>query len=320
MDRVDFQVYRYLSPGGEARFWAGRRVIDPDVPARAIAAHVGISENAVRSRLRGLGEKGFLRGTSVTPNPELLGARVFVTEIPIRTPTEAERLLHDLALVEGVVFARDTLDEGERRVRVHFVSDRDTTTARRTALLRRLSPAGDPPAPQPYALPSCEREMTTLDWRLLDALIRRPDASVPEIAKEVRVSLKTAARRRHELIDDRACWWTHGPESEEFPLALVRVNLEDGADRDSVSERAFVSAAAWMPVARDGLGLGPEDARSVVAALVPADAPTVLERMVREISGLEGVAQVQRTFPLGSMSYPAWFAERVSEHVPRRGR
>jgi hypothetical protein len=30
------------------------------------------------------------------------------------------------------------------------------------------------------------------------------------------------------------------------------------------------------------------------------------------------VVRVHRTFALGSMSYPEWFADRIAEHVPAR--
>jgi DNA-binding Lrp family transcriptional regulator len=318
MEPLDFAIYRHLSPHGEARFWAGRRVIDPTISAREIAERVGISENGVRARIRGLTDRGFLRGKIVIPNPSLFAARVYVAELPLEGTIEAQRVFRDLALVDGVVFARDTLDEGNRLVRVHFVSDRDSTTARRAALIRRLSPNGQLRAPQPYAIPVCERDLSPLDWRLLEAFFKHPEASLAETARAVRISLKTAARRYHELIDTHACWWTHGPDAEEFPLALIRVDVETPAHRDPVAGQIQREALPWMPVAHDGLGLDPSAAATVVAGLVPADAPILLERLIASLGALRGVVTVRRTFALGSAIYSSWFAERVAEHIPHR--
>lgn len=315
MDPLDFAIYRYLSPGGEARFWVGRRVIDPTIPARAIAERVGISENGVRARLRGLAQKGFLRGTTVVPNPSLFGVGVYVVEVPVKKTSEVDRVVRDLALVEGVVFARDTLDEGDRQIRVHFVSESDAATARRAALVRRLSPTNHLRGPQPYWLPPCERELTPLDWRVLDAIYRAPDATVSETARAVKVSLKTAARRLHELVAARAFWWTHAPGCEEFPLALVQIEVRDPSDRTPVTERVSKEAPAWMPVASDGLGLAPGAGATQVAALVPADAPTVLERWMKKCLELPVVTGVRRTFALGSATYPGWYSERLSQHA-----
>ncbi len=318
MDSLDLSIYRYLSPRGEARFWAGRRVIDPTIPAREIAERVGASENGVRARLRGLAERGFLRGTAVSVNPSLFGVRVFVAELPIERPTDSERVFRDLALVEGVFFARDTLDEGDRHVRVHFVSNSDPVTSRRASLIRRLSPSGQLRDPQPYWIPPCDRELSPLDWRLLQILCRSPDGTMAETARTVGVSLKTTVRRLHRLAESTACWWTHGPECEEYPLALVRLDLREPSRRDEVAEDVLREAPVWIPVARDGLGLDPEASAAVVAGLVPADAPAILERTVKKLVDLPGVQSVHRTFALGSVSYPAWFTDRIAEHVPAR--
>jgi DNA-binding Lrp family transcriptional regulator len=318
MDPLDFAIYRSLSPGGEARFWAGRRIIDPTLPARAIAEQVGISENGARTRLRRLLQQGILRGKAVTPNPSLFGVRVRVVAMPVKDAGEVERIYRDLALVDGVVFARDTLDEGDRELRVHFVSDRESTTSRRMALLRRLAPTDQLRAPEPYWIPPCEHDLTPLDWRILQALCLRPDATVSETARAVKVGLKTAARRLRQLVDSRACWWTHGPDSEEFPLALVRVEVRDPARREFVLGKVAEAADAWMPVASDGFGLEPGMATTLITGLVPADAPTVLERLVQKFVSVPGVTSVRRTFALGSMTYPTWFLDRIADHVSAR--
>ena len=318
MDPLDFAIYRYLSRGGEARFWAGRRVIDPMITPREIAGRVGISESGVRARLLHLAERGFLKDKSVIPNPALFGKRVFVADLLVRQPGEVDRILRDLALVEGVIFIRDVMDEDERTIRVHFVSESDSTALRHAALLGRLSAASRPLTPQPYYTPPCDRELSPLDWRVLQEVWRHPDAAFAEIAGAVGITLKTAARSYHQLVDSRACWWTHGPGSEEFPLALVWVDLRSPADRDPLAGWIFSEAHAWMPVANDGLGLEPEKAATVLAGLVPADAPTVLERFLRKLAGVEGVVTIRRTFPLGSATYPAWFSDRITERVHAR--
>ncbi|MGA8424136.1 MAG: Lrp/AsnC family transcriptional regulator [Thermoplasmata archaeon] len=315
MDLLDFAIYRYLSPAGEARFWGGRRLIDPTISAKAVSRHVGISENGVRARLRGLAAKGFLRGTTVIPNPSLFGTQLFVAEVPVRDVSEVDQVLRDLALVDGVIFARDTLDEGDRHIRVHFLSDSDATTERRATLLRRLAPTNQIRGPQRYWIPACERELSPLDWRMLHAVWSHPDANIVEAAHALKISPKTAAQRYHRLIESRACWWTHGPDSEEFPLALLFIEVRDESHRDAVSEKVRGGAVAWMPVAGDGLGFEPGSPLTWIAGLVPADAPVVLERLVRKCTGIRGVTKVRRTFPLGSATYPLWFADRIGARI-----
>jgi DNA-binding Lrp family transcriptional regulator len=318
MDPLDLAIYRFMSPDGEARFWAGRRSIDPTIPVREIAAKSGVSESGVRARLRVLREKGFLRGTTVVPNPSLFGVQLSTVELTIASAGDAPRLFRDLELVDGVLFARDTMEEGSRSLQVHYVSDAGPGTARRLALIRRLSPSPALPLPRPYWIPACERELSALDWRLLRARFQAPDATVAELAEEVGISLKTTARRLGEMLDAKAFWWTHGPTSEELPLALVRVEVQTPRHRGPLADWILREAVDWIPVAADGMGLPPEATATMVAGLVPADAPVVLERLVQRIADRPEVAKVRRTFGLGSASYPAWFAERIAERVPGR--
>jgi DNA-binding Lrp family transcriptional regulator len=315
VDPLDFAVYRYLSPGGEARFWAGRRVIDPRITPREISERTGITESSARTRLLHLARDGILRDRMVIPNPALFGVRVFVADLPIRDSGEVDRILRDLTLVEGVVFTRDVLDEAERKIQVHFLADSVSTAARLGALLGRLAPDGRPVETRAYFTPPCERDPTRLEWRVLQCVWRRPSAGYSEIKDEVGVSLKTAARCYHRLIDSRACWWTHGPESEEYPLALVQVELRSPKDLPQVLGRLVTESESWMPVAADGLGLEAGDSPTTLAGLVPSDRPVALERLLRRLSSLEGIARLKRTFALGSESYPAWYSARILSKV-----
>lgn len=318
MDPLDLAVYRSLSRGGEARFWAGRRIIDPRITPREVAEQVGISESGARMRLHRLAERGFLRDRTVVPNPSLFGQRAFVADLLVRQSGEVDRILRDLALVEGVIFARDIMDEDERKIQAYFASENDATASRLAALLGRLSPAGGSITPRPYYIPPCGRELSSLDWRVLQQLRDYPDATFAEIAESVGISVKTAARSYRQLIDSRACWWTHGPGSEEFPLALVCVDLSRPEDRDPVVGWVGAEAHGWIPVASDGFGLDPADAGSVLAGLVPADLPAVLERFLRKLAGVEGVERIRRTFALGSAIYTDWVTDRALPHGNRR--
>jgi DNA-binding Lrp family transcriptional regulator len=319
MDPTDFAIFRFLSEGGVARFWGGRCVIDPRITPREVAERLDISESGVRARLHQISERGFLRDRCVVPNPALFGRRVFVADLPVTHSGEVDRMLGDLALVDGVIFTRDTLDEEQRKIESYFVSENDSSAARLAALLGRLSSEESRVVARPYFTPPCGRQLTPLDLRVLRTLWRSPEATFAELAEDVGISLKTAARIYHHLIESRACWWTHGPASEEFPLALVRIALRNAEDSPGVAEWIRRDGYTWMPVAQDGFGLDPSLAGGVMVGLVPADLPTVLERFLRRLFMVEGVAHIQRTFALGSAMYPAWFADRIAGLSHDRG-
>jgi DNA-binding Lrp family transcriptional regulator len=317
VDATDYAIYRSLSPDGLIRFWGARRLVDPRVSAREISEKVGLSEAGVRVRLKGLEERGYLRGRETGINPSLFGVSLVVSEIPVREPHDAEQLLRELALVDGVTFARDILDEKDRAIRVYYVSDTPSATARRTALLRKLAPAPQLRGPSPYWIPPCDRELTRLDWRLLDAFRAHPGATLSELAETVGISLKTAANRFHRLLDSRACWSALSSSSEELPLSLFSIAVREGVDPLVVARAVAGAHPSWMPVAPDGFGLPPEDAAHLVVGLVPAEAPAALEQALRRTLAIDGVANVRRTFALGSATFPQWYDDRLAAQIAR---
>jgi DNA-binding Lrp family transcriptional regulator len=313
VDAIDYAIYRSLSPDGLIRFWGSRRTVDPRVSARDIADKVGLSEAGVRARLRSLEERGFLRGRETWLNPSLFGVSLVVSQIPVRGPEEAQQLFRELDLVDGVTFARDIMDEQNREIMVFYISEASTATERRTSLLRKISPTHQVRGPGPYWIPPCSRALTSLEWRVLQAFRRRPEASQAELADDVGISLKTASHRFHQLLDSRACWSALSSSSEEMPLALITVDVREGVDPLVVSRDIAAKNPSWMPVAPDGNGLLPSSTSGLLSGLLPAEAPAALERAIQRTMSIEGVEKVHRTFALGSASYPQWVDEHLAQ-------
>lgn len=315
VDAIDYAIYRYLSPDGMVRFWGARRLVDPLVSAREIADKVGLSEAGVRVRLKSLETRGYLKGRETGVNPSLFGVSLVVSEITVPEPHDAERLLREIALVDGVTFARDILDEKERTIRVYYVSDTPAATARRTALLRRLAPASEVRGPTSYWIPSCDRELSRLDWRLLEAFRTHPEATQSELAKTVGISLKTTATRFHHLLESKACWSALSSQCEELPLALFSITVREGADSPGLARAVAKAHPSWMPVAPDGSGVPPSDAPREIAGLIPSESPAALEQALRRTLAIEGVANVGRTFALGSATFTQWFDDHLSAQM-----
>jgi DNA-binding Lrp family transcriptional regulator len=317
VDGVDFAIYRYLSPDGAARFWGGRRVIDPRVGARDIATQVGASETAVRSRLRSLRARGYLADSAVWPNPSLFGVTLQVVEVPVTEVGASRALLDDLALVDGVTFARDVLDERERTVQVYFVADTPAAVARRMGLMARLTSASAPRGPRPYFVPPASREPSPLDWRMIEAVRRAPDTSLRELSATLQISLKTTGTRYRNLLDAGAIWWTHGSRSTELPLALLTALMRKGADPDPVAAQVASDTSNWIPIASNGLGMDPGVPRTEFAGLLLADSPAAVETAAQQLLDRRGVERVRRTFALGSRIYPDWFDDQLARRAPR---
>jgi DNA-binding Lrp family transcriptional regulator len=315
VDAVDFAIYRYLSPDGAARFWGCRRVFDPRVGARDVAERVGVSETGVRARLKSLRERGYLRGSEVWPNPSLFGVSLFVAEVPISEVGESKRLLADLALLDGVTFVRDVLDEQNRKLQVYFVGDTPTSVARRAQLLRRLAGAKEIRGPGPYFVPEAARELSPLDWRIVQAVRTAPDDNLQKLGRAVGISLKTMGRRYQALLDSRAIWWSHGPDATEMPLAMLTARVDEGVDADRVAGRVAAESSVWMPLASDGRGIAPGTNPADFAGLLLAESPAAVESAAQRLLDRPGVATVRRTFALGFAIYRGWFDEQIGRHL-----
>ncbi len=315
LDGVDFAVYRYLSPDGAARFWGCRRIFDPRVGAREIADRVGVSESGVRARLRTLRELGYRRDSVVWPNPSLFGVSLHLAEIPIAEVGESRQLLHDFALVDGVTFARDVLDEHDRKLQVYFVGEGPTDLLRRTALLRRMAGDRDLRGPRPYHVPESPQRLSPLDWKIVRAAREAPDDTLLRLSRRLALSLKTTSRRYQALIESRAIWWTQGPTSTEFPLALITVGTEDRVDADAMAARVATETSNWMPVAADGRGAPPLAPAHDFAGLLFADSPAAVESVGQSLLDRTGVTTVRRTFALGSAIYPGYFDEQIARRL-----
>jgi DNA-binding Lrp family transcriptional regulator len=315
VDALDFAIYRYLSPDGAARFWGCRRVFDPRIGAREVAERVGISETGVRARLKSLRERGFLRGSEVWPNASLFGVSLHVAEVPIAEVGESKRLLADLALVDGVTFARDVLDEQNRKLQVYFVADSSASVARRARLLQRLAGARQIRGPSAYYVPEATRELSPLDWKIVRAVRQAPDDNLQTLARAVGISLKTMGRRYQALLDDRAIWWSHGVDSTEMPLAMLTARVTTEVDADQLAGEVAAESAVWMPLASDGRGLAPDTHPVDFAGLLLADSPAAVESAAQRLLERPGVSTVRRTFALGSGIYRSWFDEQIGRQL-----
>ncbi len=306
---------RWLAPDGMARFWGSRRVIDPRVSAREIAQHVGLSETSVRMRLHRLEQRGLLTGREVWPNPSLFGVREVRAEVVVRGTRDTARLLEELALVDGVVYARDLLDPQARLLSIYYVSDNPTDTARRTALIRRLAPSGSLTGPVPVPTPPGPRTLAPLDWALLAEMCRHPEHGVGRLAAGLGASLKTVARRYHGLLDSKACWYTPGPETLDGPWSYVRVTCDSAAARPEVEQEFGRLFPSWIPLSPDSMARHPSSGAEQFSGLLLMESLGELERDLRRVEAMRGVASVYQAFSLGTRTYPHWFYQRIVEEA-----
>lgn len=316
MDVVDFAIFRSLCvKGGGARFYGARTVMDPRISAREVAESVGISPSAVRTRLARWQSEGLLKGYVVWPNPALLGARMMSVEIPLEGTQPASTIFDELKLVDGVLFARDAIDEDRRVVIVNYVSDTPAATERRVRLMARLSPKQTVTPPVPAWLPPPSATLSPLDWRILRIFRKNPILPLPQAAKEVGVSLKTLAHRYHRLLDSDAAWWTISVSNSMVPAVYLHIAFHDPASAEAAASTLGTKFPGWIPARTGGFGFPPEEQPKHLVAVFPLAAPSGVNDILNVIHTLPGVASMRRRFPGDSVCYPEWFDSRIEQSV-----
>ncbi len=319
MDPTDFAIFRALCGKGGARFYAARTVMDPRISALEVAKMVGLSAPAVRTRLRRWKSQGVLRGYEVWPNPALFGVQFVSVDIPLNSSQPADSVFEDLKLVEGVLFAREAIDEDRRVVIVTLVSDTPAGTVRRASLLARLSPQHAIDPPRPHWLPPCPIELSRLDWRIIQNFRDEPLLSLPKAAREVGISLKTFSKRFHRLLDNDAVWRTISVVNSKVPTVYVHIAYTDPESAEAGARDLGSRFPNWIPAVSGGYGFPPEARSKHLVAVFPLEAPAGVADILRAIHGQPGVVSVRRRFPGETVCYPDWFDRRIGEKIALSG-
>jgi DNA-binding Lrp family transcriptional regulator len=103
LDRIDIVILREL---------AQAQTVLPARPGlrasnRKIAASVGVSAGTVRNRLRRLAASGVLTGTSVYPNPNLLGLSSAAYALDVAPQRNKREVVERLRQIDGVLFLQN---------------------------------------------------------------------------------------------------------------------------------------------------------------------------------------------------------------------
>jgi DNA-binding Lrp family transcriptional regulator len=295
------------SLGGKHGFWGSRSVVDPRITPAEIARHIGKSRTAVQARIKSWTRDGFLLGHEVWPNPRLFGVGLCTLDIPVKGPDQVDRVFEDLALIEGVISARELMDEDGRTVRAYVVDDGPPALTRRRQLIRRVTGLHREPEAVPYWIPETDCVPTGLDWRIISYYRSFPAATPSEAVASLGVGIKTLSRRRDRLIDGHAMWWLMNTRSSKFPVASFFVNVTAPAQLSSVKQWLESKLSGWIPCADDGFGLPPTTELRTISGLSMAETPASVEDVARLIASCPEVASVRWRIPRDFRSYREWF-------------
>lgn len=158
---------------------------------QALGRKVSLSPPAVRERLRRLGERGILQGYWLTVNPRVFGRQDLLMAFDPEWTRDAAMMAlggPDVAWVAWKVDGGLTVQVWPQDVK------------RGAGALTRF--LGRDPIWQGVSGPTPPGQLTRLDWRVLDALVDDPRASIERLSHALGLSPKTVRSHVARLVRD----------------------------------------------------------------------------------------------------------------------
>lgn len=303
MDDVDLAILQHV---GVAPFLGPPRRREDGTPS-ALAKTLGISVETVRRRLDALRAEGVLAGRGVWPNLRLLNRTASSHHYQLAASIRKPDAVAAAAREPGVLAVYEFIG---RDVCVDIVHADDADRLRLTARLQALFGAPGM-AMLDVPLPTPQRALTQLDWRILRAVQGDVDQDLGDVAKRLHVSRRTVVRRL-QAMEDQGAFDVAGhfdpSRLHGYLLAylLIRMARPVGAtERKAILESLQTRwLAQWSP---------PDAQLAHLVVVLAARSPRDLEDVRRETESLSGVESVEALLVHQVTSGPAWMDDAVEQ-------
>lgn len=137
---------------------------------------------------------GVIKGSSLHPNPNLLGLKAGAYTANISPAIMKDDVIRKLRLVEGVLFIHNFMG---RLVWTSFVYESEQALQRKLDLFNEITGAEGYFSRIPF--PPCHESITPFDAKLILHLTRNGFESYGKLSKEMRASVRTLQRRLQRL-------------------------------------------------------------------------------------------------------------------------
>jgi len=311
MDALDVRIVRQLGIQPFA-MWPHH----PDeLKPSALAKRLDVSVDAVKDRLRRMEREGVLHGYEIYPNFRHADFEVSSYHFRLTDEGKRARAAQDAEKVDGVLGITGFLGTD---VCVDICYQSPQELQRRMSLLSRLMADAPPNTFFDYPLPPVHRDLSPLDWRILQALRGNARRSLEEVAEAIGVSARTVKRRFERMAKEGAfdVVAKFDPGAlRGYTFFLLMVSLRRGSNErelkailNTFADRWFFS---WTPP-------GAANANLYVTMLSPSFGD--VESLRREAETIAGVARAECLVPVEMRMNAAWIdrliAERASERRP----
>ena len=196
MDKVDVSILRELTQAQTVL--PARPGVMPSY--REIARKLDVSPGTVRNRMKMMYKEGVVSGSSVYPNPNLLGLKTGSYTMDVSPLLEKSEVVRMLKAIEGVVFVQNFHGT---MVGIAFVYESDVSLDERLATFKETA-ASKEGVFSLIRYPPCPQDLTAPEAELILRLVRGPFPSYNELASQLGISVRTLERRLSKLVGENA--------------------------------------------------------------------------------------------------------------------
>lgn len=304
MDALDASILREML-GERVLFWG---TLDPRLKAEAIARRLRVAPTTVRARVRAWRERGFLLRHEVVPHPGHLGLSAAFTSVRV---ADARSKVAALAALRGRRETLAVLDHVGEWLGVAIVRASTAHEERVRRAIAAMRGVEEALPCQPLPSPPLGPQLTALDWRIVAALRRAPEASLQAAARDVGVSRKTLAARYARLVARRSAWFAAVVDFARWEGGVARFIV---TARDARAARPHVlGSIRRMAALLDFERLPPPPASPIVAdAFLQVPSAAQAEDVQRALLDLPGVDGVEVLLPRAYEVRGAWADEALA--------
>jgi DNA-binding Lrp family transcriptional regulator len=167
---------------------------------REIARKLGVSPGTVRNRINNMYASGTLMGSSVYPNPRILGLKVGAYAVEVSSSLTKKDVIEKLKIVKGMLFIQNFHG---RLLGIAFVYENEQSRQKKLALLNSVAGAESGTFSR-VLYPECTVTLTGAEWKLISRLSKGGFGSYSELAADLEISVRTLKRELSRIVAGRA--------------------------------------------------------------------------------------------------------------------
>jgi DNA-binding Lrp family transcriptional regulator len=302
MDRLDVMIYRELFHGSTGP------PLESDIRKsfRSTAKKLHIDEVTIRNRVGKLRKSGFLKGLRLVVHPSLLGVRFGQLWFQVRHSSGKDDAIRKLSLMSGVLVIADYYGSG---LTVVFIYESEAFAKKEIELIAKISNAESLVSVH-IPFPECVIDLAPSDWRIIKAIQTNPRQSYSAISAQAGISMKTAKRRLHRMIQGRALFVVPSINPKALHGAIIADLVVQYADPKAKADvdRRIVSQLEKLLLRAELLGTEHSFFNFVISNIAEAN---------ETLSWAKQQPGVQSAF-LELVQDRIEFYEAMNEHVEKR--